>query len=168
MWAGATALVGLTAWAATVVIGLPSWVLPGSLGVMLAGLPAIVFTAWVQRTTQKAYTATPTFTPGGTPTGQGTLLTLAMKASPHVSWHRTWMGGAIAVGAFVVLVVGLHGDARDGHRTGRVADRARRLRGEGETDRRRLPQPGQRFHVRRDGRRGDPHGPDAVGEPQRS
>ncbi|HEX6943515.1 MAG TPA: protein kinase [Gemmatimonadaceae bacterium] len=106
MWAGATALVGLTAWAATAVIGLPSWVFPGSLGVMMAGLPAIAFTAWVQRTTQKAYTATPTFTPGGTPTGQGTLLTLAMKASPHVSWHRTWMGGAIAVGAFVVLVVG--------------------------------------------------------------
>ena len=106
LWAGATALVGLTAWAATAVIGLPSWVFPGSLGVMMAGLPAIAFTAWVQRTTQKAYTATPTFTPGGTPTGQGTLLTLAMKASPHVSWHRTWMGGAIAVGAFVMLVVG--------------------------------------------------------------
>jgi len=106
MWAGATALVGLTAWAATVVVGLPGWVLPGSLGVMLAGLPAIAFTAWVQRTTQRAYTATPTFTPGGTPTGQGTLMTLAMKASPHVSWQRTWLGGAVAVGAFVVLVVG--------------------------------------------------------------
>jgi tetratricopeptide (TPR) repeat protein/tRNA A-37 threonylcarbamoyl transferase component Bud32 len=106
LWAGATALVALTAWAATSVIGLPSWVFPGSLGVMMAGLPAIAFTAWVQRTTQKAYTATPTFTPGGTPTGQGTLLTLAMKASPHVSWQRTWMGGVIAVGAFVVLVVG--------------------------------------------------------------
>jgi tetratricopeptide (TPR) repeat protein/TolB-like protein len=106
LWAVATALVGLTAWAATAVIGLPSWVFPGSLGVMMAGLPAIVFTAWVQRATQKAYTATPTFTPGGTPTGQGTLLTLAMKASPHVSWQRTWLGGAIAVGAFVVLVVG--------------------------------------------------------------
>ncbi len=106
LWAAATALVGLTAWAATVAIGLPSWVFPGSLGVMLAGLPAIALTAWVQRTTQKAYTATPTFTPGGTPTSQGTLMTLAMKASPHLSWRRTWMGGAIAVGTFVVLVVG--------------------------------------------------------------
>jgi len=106
LWAVATALVGLTAWAATVVVGLPGWVLPGSLGIMLAGLPAIGFTAWVQRTTQQAYTATPTFTPGGTPTGQGTLMTLAMKASPHVSWQRTWLGGAVAVGAFVVLVVG--------------------------------------------------------------
>jgi tetratricopeptide (TPR) repeat protein/tRNA A-37 threonylcarbamoyl transferase component Bud32 len=106
LWALATTLVGLTAWAATTVIGLPRWVLPGSLGVMLAGLPAIGFTAWVQRATQRAFTATPTFTPGGTPTGQGTLMTLAMKASPHVSWRRTWLGGAIAVGAFAVLVIG--------------------------------------------------------------
>ena len=29
-----------------------------------------------------------------------------MKASPHVSWQRTWLGGAVAVGAFGVLVVG--------------------------------------------------------------
>jgi tetratricopeptide (TPR) repeat protein len=106
LWAAATALVGITAWAATVVIGLPDWVLPGSLGIMLAGLPAIGFTAWVQRTTQRAYTATPTFTPGGSLTSQGTLMTLAMKASPHVSWQRTWLGGAVAVGAFVALVVG--------------------------------------------------------------
>jgi len=105
LWAGATGLVGLVAWAATSVIGLPDWVLPGSLGVMLAGLPAIGFTAWVQRVTQRAYTATPTFTPGGTPAAQGTLVTLAMKASPHVSWQRTWLGGAVAVGAFGVLVI---------------------------------------------------------------
>ena len=52
-------------------------------------------------------TATPTFTPGGTSTAaRGTLHTIAIKASPHVSWRRTWMGGALAVGAFVVLVVG--------------------------------------------------------------
>ena len=107
LWAAGAALVGLTAWAATVVIGLPDWVLPGSIGVMLAGLPIIGFTAWVQRVTHKAYTATPTFTPGGSATGpSGTLHTLAIKASPHVSWRRTWMGGAIAVVAFVVLVVG--------------------------------------------------------------
>jgi tetratricopeptide (TPR) repeat protein len=107
LWALGAALVGLTAWAATVVIGLPDWVLPGSIGVMLAGLPIIGFTAWVQRVTHRAYTATPTFTPGGTATSpSGTLHTIAIKASPHVSWRRTWMGGAIAVGGFVVLVVG--------------------------------------------------------------
>jgi len=106
-WALGAALVGLTAWAATVVIGLPDWVLPGSIGVMLAGLPIIGFTAWVQRVATRSYTATPTFTPGGTAAApSGTLHTIAIKASPHVSWRRTWMGGAIAVGAFVVLVVG--------------------------------------------------------------
>jgi len=107
LWAGASALVALTAWAATVVIGLPDWVLPGSIGVMFAGLPIIGFTAWVQRVAHRTYTATATFTPGGTSTAaHGTLHTLAIKASPHVSWKRTWMGGAVAVGAFVVLVVG--------------------------------------------------------------
>ncbi len=107
LWAVASALVALTAWAATSVIGLPDWVLPGSIGVMFAGLPIIGFTAWVQRVAHRTYTATPTFTPGGTATtAQGTLHNLAIKASPHVSWKRTWMGGAIAVGAFVVLVVG--------------------------------------------------------------
>jgi len=106
-WVVGAALVGLTAWAATVVIGLPDWVLPGSIGIMLAGLPIIGFTAWVQRIAHRTYTATPTFTPGGTATAQhGTLHTIAIKASPHVSWKRTWMGGAVAVGAFVVLVVG--------------------------------------------------------------
>src|SRR5688572_29977499 len=106
-WALGAALVGLTAWAATVVIGLPDWVLPGSIGVMLAGLPIIGFTAWVQRVAHRTYTATPTFTPGGTAAApSGTLHTIALKASPHVSWKRTWMGGAIAVGAFVILVVG--------------------------------------------------------------
>ena len=106
LWAGATLAVGLTAWAATDVIGLPDWVFPGSLGVMLAGLPAIALTWYVQRAARRAYTATPTFTPGGTPSMQGTLATMAIKASPHVSWRRTWMGGAVAVSAFAALVIG--------------------------------------------------------------
>jgi tetratricopeptide (TPR) repeat protein/tRNA A-37 threonylcarbamoyl transferase component Bud32/TolB-like protein len=105
MWAGATLLVALTAWAATAVIGLPDWVLPGSAGVMLLGLPIIFFTAYVQRTAYRAYTATPSFTPGGNTATQGTMATIAIKASPHVSWRRTWMGGAIAVGAFAALVL---------------------------------------------------------------
>jgi tetratricopeptide (TPR) repeat protein len=33
------------------------------------------------------------------------MATLAMKAVPHVSWRRTWMGGSIAVGSFVALVM---------------------------------------------------------------
>ena len=34
------------------------------------------------------------------------MATLAVKASPHVSWRRTWIGGAVAVGAFAALVLG--------------------------------------------------------------
>jgi tetratricopeptide (TPR) repeat protein/tRNA A-37 threonylcarbamoyl transferase component Bud32 len=107
IWAAAAAAVIVTAWAAREVIGLPDWVLPGSIGVMLAGLPVIAFTAFVQRSAHKAFTATPTMTPGGTPSAaQGTLATLALKASPHVSWRRTWLGGSAALIAFAVLVLG--------------------------------------------------------------
>ncbi|MCL4214954.1 MAG: protein kinase [Gemmatimonadales bacterium] len=106
LWAGATALVALTAWAATDVIGLPDWVFPGSLGVMLAGLPVILTTWYVQRAVHRAYTATPQFTPGGTNTAtHGTMHTLAIKASPHFSWRRAWLGGGIAVGGFALLVL---------------------------------------------------------------
>ncbi len=105
IWAAATAAVGVTAWAATDVIGLPDWVLPGSLGVMLAGLPVICGTAFVQRTAHQAFTTTPQRTPGGT-TVQGTLATIALKASPHLSWRRTWLGGWVALGAFAALVAG--------------------------------------------------------------
>ena len=105
-WFVATLAVAITAWAATNAIGLPDWVFPGSLGVMLAGLPAILVTWYVQRTARRAYSATPVFTTGGSPSRQGTMATIALKAAPHVSWYRTWLGGAIAVGAFAVLVVG--------------------------------------------------------------
>jgi tetratricopeptide (TPR) repeat protein/tRNA A-37 threonylcarbamoyl transferase component Bud32 len=106
LWAGATALVSLTAWAATDVIGLPDWVFPGALGVMFAGLPVIVTTWWVQRVVHRTYTATPNFTPGGTSTApQGTMATLAIKASPHLSWRRAWLGGRLAVGGFAAFVL---------------------------------------------------------------
>jgi hypothetical protein len=71
---------------------------------MSLGLPMILFTAYVHRATHRALTSTPTLTPGGTPSlAQGTMATIAMKASPHVSWRRTTMGGLIAVGGFVAL-----------------------------------------------------------------
>ena len=106
LWAAATAGVGVTAWAATDVIGLPDWVLPGSLGVMLAGLPVIGITAFVQRTAHRVYVSTPQRTPGGGVRAAGTLATLALNASPHVSWRRTWLGGSVALGAFALLVIG--------------------------------------------------------------
>ncbi len=107
LWGGATALVVLTAWAATDVIGLPDWVFPGSLAVMLLGLPVIITTWWVQRVVHRTYTATPHFTPGGNtaPHPQGTMATLAIKASPHLSWRRAWLGGRLAVGGFAAFVL---------------------------------------------------------------
>ncbi len=91
--------------AATVTIGLPIWVLPGALIVMALGLPVILFTGYVQSVARRAVTATPTLTPGGGQVPQGTMATIALKASPHVSWRRTTRGGIYAVGAFVALII---------------------------------------------------------------
>jgi tetratricopeptide (TPR) repeat protein len=105
-YAGAFITVALVAKAAIVVIGLPDWVYPGSLIVMALGLPVILFTGYVQRVARVALTSTPTYTPGGTPSmqGHGTMASMAMKASPHMSWRRTTIAGAVAVGAFALLV----------------------------------------------------------------
>jgi len=105
IYAVAFIAVAILAKAAIVGIGLPDWVFPGSLIMMALGLPVILWTAYVQRVTRHAYTATPTFTPGGTPSAiQGTMATIALKAAPHVSWYRTARGGIYAVGAFVLAV----------------------------------------------------------------
>ena len=100
--------VAIVARAAIIAIGLPDWVFSGSLIVMALGLPVILLTAYAQYVAHRMATSTPTYTPGGTPSlgMQGTMATLAIKASPHISWKRTTRGGMIALGAFVVLVAG--------------------------------------------------------------
>ena len=105
LYALAFAIVAVVAKAAIVAVGLPDWVFPGALVIMALGLPVILFTAYVHRTARRVMGATPTYTPGGTPSlGQGTMQQLAIKASPHVSWRRAWIGGVAAVAAFVLLV----------------------------------------------------------------
>jgi len=104
IYASAFVVVAIVAKAAVVGIGLPDWVFPGSLIVMALGLPVILFTAYVHYTARRALTITPTLTPGGTPAPQGTMATLAIKASPHVTWKRTSMGGVYALGAFIMLI----------------------------------------------------------------
>lgn len=101
----AVLVVAAVAKAATVTIGLPSWVLPGSLIVMALGLPVILFTGYVQAVTRRALIATPALTPGGGPAPQGTMATIALKASPHISWKRTTRGGLYALGGFVALII---------------------------------------------------------------
>ena len=98
-------IVAVVAKAAIVAVGLPDWVFPGALVIMALGLPVILFTAYVHRTARRVMSATPTYTPGGTPSlAQGTMAQMAIKASPHVSWRRAWIGGAAAVAGFVLLV----------------------------------------------------------------
>ena len=105
-YAAVFAGVVLVAKAAVVVIGLPDWVVTGAIIVMSLGLPALLATAYVQRVTHRIVTATPTLTPGGTMSHkpQGTMATMAVKVSPHVSWRRTIRGGYYALGGFAVLV----------------------------------------------------------------
>jgi len=101
----AFAIVAVVAKAAIVAVGLPDWVFPGALVIMALGLPVILFTAYVHRTARRVLGVTPTYTPGGTPSlAQGTMAQMAIKASPHVSWRRAWIGGVAAVAGFVLLV----------------------------------------------------------------
>ena len=107
VYAVAFAIVAIVARAAIVAIGLPDWVFPGALAVMALGLPVILFTAYTHYVSHRMATATPTFTPGGTPSlasAHGTIAALAVKASQHISWKRTVRGGVMAVGGFVLLV----------------------------------------------------------------
>src|SRR4051812_27593665 len=104
IYAAAFILVAALAQTAVSVIGLPDWVLPGTLVVMALGLPVVLFTAFVHHGNRVARSMA-MLTPGGTLTGESTMTRIAVKASPHVTWRRTATGGAMAVGAFAVLVV---------------------------------------------------------------
>jgi eukaryotic-like serine/threonine-protein kinase len=105
IYAAAFVVVAVLAKAAIVGIGLPDWVFAGSLVVMALGLPVVLWTGYVQRVTRRALLATPTYTPGGTPTtNQGTMATMALKAAPHMSWYRTARGGLYAFGAFIAFI----------------------------------------------------------------
>jgi tRNA A-37 threonylcarbamoyl transferase component Bud32/tetratricopeptide (TPR) repeat protein len=92
IYAAACVAVAVLAKAAIVGVGLPDWVFPGALIVMALGLPVILFTAYTQHVTRRAR---------GT---RGTMATIAMRASPHLSWRRSTFGGIYALGAFVLLI----------------------------------------------------------------
>ncbi|MFM8781267.1 MAG: serine/threonine-protein kinase, partial [Gemmatimonadota bacterium] len=102
IWAVVFGATWLLATAAVVGIGLPSWTVPLALGLAGLGLPAVLITWYVQRTARAALLKTPTFTKSGSMVVRGTMATLAIKASPHVSWRRTRRAG-IAAGALLVL-----------------------------------------------------------------
>jgi eukaryotic-like serine/threonine-protein kinase len=82
------------------IIGLPDWVFPGALIVMGLGFPVVLLTAYVHRAAQGVGRALPDS--DSRPNRVGA--TFAEIASRHVSWRRTALGGAIALGAFALLV----------------------------------------------------------------
>ena len=104
IYAVAFLVMWLIAKAAIIVIGLPAWVVPGTLLVMALGLPVILFTAFVHHGAHAAMTRA-TVTPGGT-FGHSTMTRLAVRASPWITWRRTMLGGAGALGVFALLVAG--------------------------------------------------------------
>jgi tRNA A-37 threonylcarbamoyl transferase component Bud32/tetratricopeptide (TPR) repeat protein len=107
VYAAAFVIVAIVTRAAILAIGLPDWVFPGALIVMALGLPVILFTGYVHHVNRRVATMTPSITPGGTSTTtQSTMANIALKATPHVSWRRTMMGGVYSVGAFMFLVGG--------------------------------------------------------------
>lgn len=97
-------VVAVVAKAAIVGIGLPDWVLPGSMIVMGLGLPVLLFTGYAQSAVRKVALTTPTLTPGGARRRSGTMAEIAVKASPHLTWRRAALGGAAALGLFIVAI----------------------------------------------------------------
>lgn len=108
IYAVAFLAVWILAKAAVVGIGLPEWTVPGAVGIMLLGLPVLLFTGWAKWVARRVAAATPTLTPGGSThtASAGTMATIALKANRHLSWRRTARGGIYAMVGFVLLVSG--------------------------------------------------------------
>jgi len=102
IWAAVFGATWLLAKAAVVGIGLPAWTVPVALGLAGLGLPTVLVTWYVQRTARAALLKTPMFTPSGSTVVRGTMATLAIKASPHVSWRRTQRAGIVTAVLFVL------------------------------------------------------------------
>src|SRR5262249_40570948 len=67
LYGAAFVVVAIVAKIAISGIGLPDWVFPGALIVMGLGLPAVLWTGYVQHIERRTLTMTPTFTPSGSP-----------------------------------------------------------------------------------------------------
>ena len=104
IYAGAVIAVGILARASVIAMGVPGWVFPGALLVMALGLPVILF-AWYADRARRVFASTTPRTGAPAPT-HGTMATLALRAGPRFTWRRAWMGGALALGAFVADVAG--------------------------------------------------------------
>jgi hypothetical protein len=104
MYAVCFAALAIVAKAASIVVGLPDWVTPASLALMGLGLPIFLITSYVQRVARRSVLATPRLTSGGSSAPSSTMQTLALKASPYLSWRRSAITVASVIGSFALLV----------------------------------------------------------------
>lgn len=106
VYVAAFVAVGILAKAAIVGIGLPSWVFPGAMALMALGLPALLWTGYVQHVARRVRNAAPARTPGGgvVSAKHDTMTTFALRAAPQTSWKRTRRGGVMVMMLFVAIV----------------------------------------------------------------
>ncbi|HEV8449682.1 MAG TPA: protein kinase [Gemmatimonadaceae bacterium] len=103
MYAIAFAAAALLAKAAEVAFGVPDWALTTTIGIMTFGIPLYLVTAYVQRVSRRTAAPTPR-KPAGTP-APTTLSTMALRASPVLSWQHVRGFMVSALGSFALLVV---------------------------------------------------------------
>ncbi len=96
LWSAAFVGVVGAAWLAMRLLPVPNWTLSAAMLVMLAGLPVLAVTAWLHR---PARPIAPVPSVSST-TAVGRLQAIAR---PHFTWRRAAYGGAVAVGALVLL-----------------------------------------------------------------
>jgi tetratricopeptide (TPR) repeat protein len=108
MYVVAFAAAVILAKAAEVAFAVPDWVMSTTIAIMLIGIPLCLATAYVQRVSRRAAASTPRTAAGtaaGTAAAPTTLSTIAVRASPYLSWQHATRFMASALGSFALLVV---------------------------------------------------------------
>jgi eukaryotic-like serine/threonine-protein kinase len=101
LYAAAFLVVALVAKALVVAIGLPDWVFNGAVILAAACLPLMLATAYSHHIARRDAGASVT----GNPQTRSGVGTLARKATPHLTWRRSFRIAAGAVGGFAAVVV---------------------------------------------------------------
>jgi len=91
--------------AAEVAFAVPDWVMSTTVAIMVIGIPLSLATAYVQRVSRRAAASTPRTAARTAAAPTTTLSTIAVRASPYLSWHHATRFMASALGSFALLVV---------------------------------------------------------------
>ncbi len=91
----------IVAKAAEVAFAVPDWGVMTTIAIVTLGAPFYLATAYVQRLARRAGSSTPRTVTGA----PSTLSTMAVRASPYLSWQHANRIMACALGSFALLVV---------------------------------------------------------------